>query len=351
MALIKGNTGNNILNGTALADSIFGDLGADQLFGNAGNDRLFGGAGNDILRGGIGNDRLDGGTGSDQLYGEDGDDYLDHQGAYASFGEDTGEFDILDGGTGNDIVSIGRGDRAVGGAGTDSLNLARTAGATEKFTLDFSKIGLATLQTITTIGTWASTRAAQLENINVYFGEALAGSSLFGSIGDDTIGVENNFQATSAVGWTVNGNTGNDSINGGQKNDYLLGGAGDDELSGGGGSDRLLGGVGGDIFQFRPFDTLSGADLIVDFTPGQDLIIFSIFNTDGFDFGLQNPLLIANTNPIATGTKSLFLYDTDTGRLFVDRDGAGAQAATLIATLQNKAALSAAGLYVDYGYL
>lgn len=76
MADIRGNNGNNVLNGTAGADRIRADGGNDtvngrggndQVEGDDGNDRLFGGAGNDTVDGGQGNDILTGGAGADQF--------------------------------------------------------------------------------------------------------------------------------------------------------------------------------------------------------------------------------------------------------------------------------------------
>jgi choice-of-anchor C domain-containing protein len=57
--------GNDVLNGGAGNDQLFGNGGNDTLNGGAGNDSLFGGAGDDTLRGGAGSDRLDGGAGTD----------------------------------------------------------------------------------------------------------------------------------------------------------------------------------------------------------------------------------------------------------------------------------------------
>ena len=58
-------TGNDRVNGTALADLLRGLTGNDILLGGAGNDILFGDDGNDILVGGKGSDRMTGGAGRD----------------------------------------------------------------------------------------------------------------------------------------------------------------------------------------------------------------------------------------------------------------------------------------------
>jgi Ca2+-binding RTX toxin-like protein len=134
---VLGGTGDDLLNGTALGDSLFGlqgndilnglegddclvgGVGSDSLYGGTGSDRLlgddsrkgvggadrlFGKAGNDLLVGGSGADRLSGGSGRDRLSGNAGDDFLR-------------------GGGGRDRLSGGRGhNRLLGGAGNDRLN-------------------------------------------------------------------------------------------------------------------------------------------------------------------------------------------------------------------------------------
>lgn len=65
---------NQVLNGTAKADTLQGGLGNDTLSGLAGNDTLSGGAGNDVLVGGKGNDtyRFARGDGQDTVVENDG---------------------------------------------------------------------------------------------------------------------------------------------------------------------------------------------------------------------------------------------------------------------------------------
>jgi len=97
-----GGDGNDLLDGGADDDMIWGEAGDDILAGGLGNDHLWGQAGNDILGGGSGEDNLMGGdgadllvggTGFDGLWGEAGNDILD--GGL--------EFDYLYGQDGNDI--------------------------------------------------------------------------------------------------------------------------------------------------------------------------------------------------------------------------------------------------------
>jgi Ca2+-binding RTX toxin-like protein len=115
--LLKGNAGDNTVQGAA---------GADRLYGYAGDDTLEGGSGNDMLYGGLGTDTLDGGTGNDRLYGEVGNDTL--EGGSGS--------DRLNGGAGSDTLLGGLGsDRLAGGEGQDTL----TGGAgRDTFVFDLS---------------------------------------------------------------------------------------------------------------------------------------------------------------------------------------------------------------------
>lgn len=106
--------------GSPSSDVMLGEGGDDELFGNEGDDAIDGGAGDDLLYGGSGNDFLRGGEddeGTDHSFGETGDDVFDEC-ASLVYGYDesnplgtcssdvTGD-DVLDGGTGNDMVDYG----------------------------------------------------------------------------------------------------------------------------------------------------------------------------------------------------------------------------------------------------
>ena len=93
------------------------------------------------------------------------------------------------------------------------------------------------------------------------------------SVVSKSVNLVGNSQANTIVGGskaeTIYGGTGNDSINGGDGNDKLYGDAGNDKLLGGAGADTLTGGDGKDVFVYANGD---GADIIADFTDGQDSI-------------------------------------------------------------------------------
>ncbi len=74
-----GGSGNDVLNGNAVANDLDGSGGNDALDGAAGNDTLRGGAGSDTLTGGLGEDSFVlGGTLTDVTDFEVGVDSLDH---------------------------------------------------------------------------------------------------------------------------------------------------------------------------------------------------------------------------------------------------------------------------------
>ena len=81
--------------------SVDGDSGVNILPGTAGNDYLFGDAGNDTLTGNDGNDILNGGSGKDTMNGGAGNDIL-----YFSFASGSPEGDVIDGGAGLDTLRL-----------------------------------------------------------------------------------------------------------------------------------------------------------------------------------------------------------------------------------------------------
>jgi Ca2+-binding RTX toxin-like protein len=146
-------SGNDIIEGGGLTDTIYGDSGNDIIHGGGGNDRLFGTGGSDTISGGLGDDYMDGGSATDTVdysasatavtvnlalgtaTGEGHDTLLNFENATGSGLDDTitgntgnnvllgglGN-DTLHGGDGNDTLTGGSGlDHLFGDAGTDTL--------------------------------------------------------------------------------------------------------------------------------------------------------------------------------------------------------------------------------------
>ena len=112
---IFGDGTGNTLNGGAGDDRLFGDGTNNQLFGDEGDDRLFSNGTSNTLNGGAGNDELFGdGTGI-QLSGDEGNDDL-----FSSGTDNT-----INGGMGNDrLFASGNNVRLFGGAEADLFALS-----------------------------------------------------------------------------------------------------------------------------------------------------------------------------------------------------------------------------------
>ena len=95
--VLRGNQGDNRLQGLAGDDTLYGANGDDRLDGGLNNDRAYGGNGDDALRGRDGTDQLEGGSGDDVLWGATGNDSL-------TGGDDD---DLLFGGSGRDALTGG----------------------------------------------------------------------------------------------------------------------------------------------------------------------------------------------------------------------------------------------------
>lgn len=214
-----GSSGNDTITGTAGFDIIWAFGGDDRVTGGASGDILFGMGGNDQLEGGAGNDRLEGGSGADILTGGSGSDRLE-------------------GGTGTDIADLS------GGSGAVVADLSSTA-----------------RYKLTSQGWQAGTG-------NDYTHQRVTDS--FGAY-DYLQSIEGLTGGSGADSLT--GNSVNNILSGGAGADTLTGGGGADRLIGGAGADRLTGGAGNDIFVLDHFaSTDASADLITDFTRGQDKI-------------------------------------------------------------------------------
>jgi Ca2+-binding RTX toxin-like protein len=125
----------------------------------------------------------------------------------------------------------------------------------------------------------------------------------------------------------------------------LVGNMSDNVLNGGGARDILQGQGGADTFVFDTYAVALETDRIVDFTTGEDKI--------ALDFGLgaagvlsEDAFLLANGSNASAdralyGDEDRVIYDATSGKLWIDTDGSGAEKTWLIATLLNRADLTA----------
>jgi Ca2+-binding RTX toxin-like protein len=120
------------------------------------------------------------------------------------------------------------------------------------------------------------------------------------------------------------GGPGNDTLGGGKGVDTLDGGDGNDVLTGTLGSDVLTGGTGADVFVFNSlFDGVSNIDTITDFASGVDRLQLSAATFGAF----------AGRIGQAVGLGPNLVYQSATGVLAYDADGAGAGPALAFAIL------------------
>ncbi|HIK33643.1 MAG TPA: calcium-binding protein [Oscillatoriales cyanobacterium M59_W2019_021] len=132
-----------------------------------------------------------------------------------------------------------------------------------------------------------------LFNYDIVVGN-IGNDRILGNLGDDFLlggrdndviegGDGNDFVTGNIGNDLVYGNAGNDIVRGGQDSDSLFGGDGDDQLSGDFGKDFLTGEAGNDLFILRSntaAPSVPEADIIADFTAGQDVIAL----TNGLTF-------------------------------------------------------------------
>lgn len=337
---LYGGGGSDTIYGGADIDSLYGDAaddtlkamgGNDFLYGGDGLDRLYGGSGLDILEGGNGNDYLHGGTDTDKLYGEADDDTLLGAGGYDELYGGSGN-DTLLGGNGSDYLDAGDGDDTLRGELGNDLMLGGNGNDT-------------------LYGADGADRMYGGNGANILYGgndadQLFGGDSvdtLYGDAGNDTLkGMGGNDRLYGGAGDDkLYGGPGSDYLDGGNGNDLLHGGSEDDLLFGGAGIDNLTGGDGSDGFVFGAFGP-SNADVITDFDVALDTIYLdrNVFSGILYDGKLADGAFALGSS--ANDADDRIIYDSLTGQIFYDADGAGGAAAVLFAQVAAGTALSAA---------
>jgi Ca2+-binding RTX toxin-like protein len=223
---------------SALNDNLTLGSGGDHVNGGNGDDQIFGGGGNDVLIGEFGSDRLDGGEGNDTLFADLDFTYRDPT-----------SVNVLNGGAGDDQLTIGYGDSADGGAGTDTLTLWLREGSTGGVTLDFTALfaggvmanGGGTISGVERYGTIYGTDFADVFILGEAGHTSSPGTvSIAGYGGNDVITV-------GSADDIISGGEGNDTIRSGGGDDQLIGDLGNDQLYGEAGNDQLYGDLGDDV--------------------------------------------------------------------------------------------------------
>ena len=141
-----------------------------------------------------------------------------------------------------------------------------------------------------------------------------------------------NAPATTAIDLTGNGF--------GQR---IIGNAGANSLTGFGGNDILAGGAGADTFVFFGDYGPTNFARITDYSVADDR--FSVDATDSSILpagALAATAFIANTTGLAQDASDRIIFQSNTGKLFFDADGAGGAAAVQFAQITPNLAITAA---------
>ena len=368
--------------GTAMIDLTGNEFG-QRMTGNDGDNRLLGGNGADILTGRDGNDALAGEGGADVMQGGFGDDSyfvdsLDDQiiersgegrdALYVDFsyvlplGELTPDGFIVEslsieilsaasqsstaaidltgnrvdneiyGNDGNNVLSGDSGDDLlIGRGGNDTL-----LGGSNDDILDG--------------GTGADTMTGN-SGADIYYVDD-AGDVVIEDGGSHTdvvftsvshaLGASASIEILSAL---AIGTTNAMNLTGSSIVNVIYGNNGANVIDGRGGSDALVGFAGADTFAFTTALGSNNVDKIEDMTSGTDLISLD----DAIFTGLATGTLAATAfraGTAAADADDRIIYDSATGRIWFDGDGAGGASQVLFATLNVSTTLAASDFVV-----
>ncbi|HKO88508.1 MAG TPA: calcium-binding protein [Burkholderiales bacterium] len=322
---------------------VFGNNLANDIYGNNGSNHIVGGGGDDHIQGNNsdgpgGNDLIEGGTGNDEMNTAHG-----------------GNSTVI-GGKGNDHYIVGANDIVIeqAGEGTDYL---------EVYNFDRSVYELVAHVEETSVNA-VEGQAVQITGTNdgdivVLNTEGAVGSALYGLDGDDSLHINpNGYNYNGDGNSIVDGGDGNDTLSiwnggtiyGGNGNDEIWGYAFSEEMHGGNGNDKfslygtdlVYGDAGSDTFQIDSVD--GGFATLADFNANQDSIGF-IWMSDGV--AAEN--FVSGSSAVALEADDHIIFDTDTGALYYDSDGAGGWDAWQIASVNITAGTLDYTDFVEWG--
>jgi Ca2+-binding RTX toxin-like protein len=343
--------------------------GAD-LWGMGGNDLLMTGMFSGIhqMHGGDGNDTLLGGDHSDNMFGDAGNDVLD--------GGATGGNNSMTGGSGADSFLL----TSIPVPFASSNTITDFVSGLDHLRLDgrtFTQIGASGNFASGDARFYAAAGASAAHDAddrvvydttsgNLYYDADGTGSSsaqliatLQGavSLSATDIAVDNGTTPTPSPtptptpGQSFSGTTGNDTIVGTAGNDTIFANSGNDWIEGRGGNDQLSGGSGMDSYVFREFGA-ANADTLANFDGGNwdslrfDNGAFTALGADGH-FSAGDARFFAGAGASAGhDADDRIVYNTSTGQLYYDADGAGGADAQLVATIQGASPVVAADIWV-----
>jgi len=321
--------------GSGAADTISMGSGADQVNAGAGNDTVLGGGGDDVIRSGTGNDVVNGGAGTDTA------SYFDQTAAVVvdlalaagqntqGGGTDTlAGFENLTGGSGNDTLRGDAGNNLIQGVVGNDLLEGRDGnddlrGGDGNDTL---RGGLGNDRLDGGVGTDIASYFDLTVGVRVDLAVNVQQNTLGGGL-DTIVNAENG-----------SGGSANDVLFGNSSTNGLTGNGGDDLLNGRAGTDTLTGGAGNDRFEFSLASHTAvgaGRDTIVDFTPG-DLIVLETIDANTLNGAVDDDFTSIGAS--FNGTVGRLRYSG--GILAGDTNGDGI--ANFEIRIQNNAALTLA---------
>ena len=224
----------------------------------------------------------------------------------------------------------------VDGGGVDTLVYNSSAGELTRMSLvpgDYCEFGYAIEY---------YNAATQYDYRTVWIGPSTVIENAVGGPGMETI-------VGNSIANSLSGNGDNDTLAGAGGNDKLYGNDGSDWLNGGAGKDVLNGGAGADAFFFGAKLAGTNADRIGGYRVVDDSIVLDQDVFKALPLGALDASLYkesANVDGLSTGNGQRLLYDTDSGRLYYDTNGANAGGKLLVATLVNTPNLSSAEFIV-----
>lgn len=176
--------------------------GSDYLVGGDDADRIYGGLANDTIYGGAGDDEVEGNPGADHAWGEAGDDDVIGGSSQLATSPETGRpdtGDVLDGGTGQDVIA---GDNAVVARGGTEHPVSAGRGLRSSRSVDLADEGSGNPS-----GVSGDDQIQGGDDVDVVFGQR----------GDDdiTLGDAADYGEGGPGSDTVHGNAGDDDIVGG----------------------------------------------------------------------------------------------------------------------------------------
>jgi Ca2+-binding RTX toxin-like protein len=137
-----------------------------------------------------------------------------------------------------------------------------------------------------------------------------------------------------------------DVVFAGTGDDHVFGQGGDDQIHGGNGNDVLNGAAGNDRFYFDTVLSTSNVDTIQDFNGQNDDTIYLDSNVfGGLSVGALLPAQL-NLTGTASGTGGQIVYNSTTGALYYDPDGAGGVDAIQFATLTGAPSISSGDFFI-----